>query len=52
VFEGHRLPLTGVDQTNVAGSVVERSRLSVFFCVFPVFSISVMAKCCDACGDG
>jgi hypothetical protein len=22
------------------------------FCVFPVFSVAVMEKCCDACGDG
>jgi hypothetical protein len=22
------------------------------FCVFPVFIVSVMEKCCDACGDG
>jgi hypothetical protein len=22
------------------------------FCVFPVFSVAVMQKCCDACGDG
>jgi hypothetical protein len=21
------------------------------FCVFPVFSVAVMEKCCDACGD-
>jgi hypothetical protein len=21
-------------------------------CVFPVFSVTVMEKCCDACGDG
>jgi hypothetical protein len=27
--------------------VVERRRL----CVFPVFSVAVMEKCCDACGD-
>jgi hypothetical protein len=20
-------------------------------CVFPVFSVTVMEKCCDACGD-
>jgi hypothetical protein len=28
---------------------VERRRLSVYFCVF---SVAVMEKCCDACGDG
>jgi hypothetical protein len=22
------------------------------FCVFPVFSVAVKEKCCDACGDG
>jgi hypothetical protein len=22
------------------------------FCVFPVFSVAVTEKCCDACGDG
>jgi hypothetical protein len=22
------------------------------FCVFPVFSVAVMEKCCDACGVG
>jgi hypothetical protein len=22
------------------------------FCVFPVISVTVMEKCCDACGDG
>jgi hypothetical protein len=22
------------------------------FCVFLVFSVAVMEKCCDACGDG
>jgi hypothetical protein len=22
------------------------------FCVFPVFGVAVMEKCCDACGDG
>jgi hypothetical protein len=21
------------------------------FCVFPVFSVAVIEKCCDACGD-
>jgi hypothetical protein len=26
--------------------------LCVFFCVFHVFSMAVMEKCCDACGDG
>jgi hypothetical protein len=28
---------------------VERRRI---FCVFPVFSVAVMEKCCDVCGDG
>ena len=28
---------------------MERRGLSVYFCVF---SVAVMEKCCDACGDG
>jgi hypothetical protein len=24
----------------------------VFFCVFAVFRVAVLEKCCDACGDG
>jgi hypothetical protein len=49
MFELHRLALTG-------------SRLDIrwlscrgktpTFCVFPVISVVVLEKCCDACGDG
>jgi hypothetical protein len=45
----HRLPLTGSrwDIRWVSGSGKTPT-----FCVFPVFSVAVMEKCCDACGDG
>jgi hypothetical protein len=33
-------------------TVAERSWKKPTFCVFPVFSVAVMEKCCDACGDG
>ena len=49
VFEEHRLPLTGSrwDIRWVSGG-----GKTVSFCVFRVFSVAVMEKCCDACGDG
>jgi hypothetical protein len=49
VFEGHRLPLTGSrwDIRWLSG----RGETPTF-CVFPVFSVAVMEKRCDACGDG
>jgi hypothetical protein len=31
---------------------VSYSEKTPTFCVFPVFSVAVMEKCCDACGDG
>jgi hypothetical protein len=31
---------------------VSYSEKTSTFCVFPVFSVTVMEKCCDACGDG
>jgi hypothetical protein len=37
-----------VDESYDGSSVVERSRLSVYFAVF---SVAVMEKCCDACRD-
>jgi hypothetical protein len=45
----HRLPLTGSrwDIRWVSGGGKTPT-----FCVFPVFSVAVMEKCCDACGDG
>jgi hypothetical protein len=49
VFEKHRLALTGsrLDIRWLSG----RGKTPTF-CVFPVFSVAVMEKCCDACGDG
>jgi hypothetical protein len=49
VFQRRRLPLTEVDEIYGWLVTVER-RLTL--CVFPVFSVAVMEKCCDACGDG
>jgi hypothetical protein len=49
VCHRHRLPLREVDETYGWLVTVER-RLTL--CVFPVFSVAVMEKCCDACGDG
>jgi hypothetical protein len=49
VCQRQRLPLTEVDEIYGWLVTVER-RLT--FCVFPVFSVAVMEKCCDACGDG
>jgi hypothetical protein len=43
------VPLTEVDEIYGWLVTVER-RLTL--CVFPVFSVAVMEKCCDACGDG
>jgi hypothetical protein len=45
----HRLPLSGSrwDIRWVSGGGKTPT-----FCVFPVFSVAVMEKCCDACGDG
>jgi hypothetical protein len=49
VFQGHRMPLIGsrLDIRWVSGR-----GMTPTFCVFPVFSVAVMEKCCDACGDG
>jgi hypothetical protein len=49
VCQWHRRPLTEVDEIYGWLVTVER-RLTL--CVFPVFSVAVMEKCCDACGDG
>jgi nitrate reductase NapE component len=49
VCQWHRLPLREVDKIYSWLVTVER-RLTL--CVFPVFSVAVMEKCCDACGDG
>jgi hypothetical protein len=52
VFQRHRLPLTG-SRWDIRWLIGRRTKPSfcVFFCVFPVFSVAVMEKCCDACGD-
>jgi hypothetical protein len=49
VFEWHRLSLTGcrLDIGRLSG----RGKTPTF-CVFPVFSVAVMEKCCEACVDG
>jgi hypothetical protein len=49
VFQRHRLLLTG-NRKDIR-SVSYSGKLPTF-CVFPVFSVAVMEKCCDACGDG
>jgi hypothetical protein len=49
VYRRHRMSLTGSrwDIRWVSG----RGK-TLTFCAFPVFSVAVMEKCCDACGDG
>ena len=49
VFDWHRLPLTGsrLDLFWVSGGGMKPT-----LCVFGVFSVAVVEKCCDACGDG
>jgi hypothetical protein len=49
VFQRHRLPLTG-SRWDIR--LVSYSGKTPTFCVFRVFSVAVMEKCCDACGDG
>jgi hypothetical protein len=48
-FQRHRLPLTG-SRWDIRWLIGRRTKPT--FCVFPVFSVAVMEKCCDACGDG
>jgi nitrate reductase NapE component len=43
---------TAVDRKSMGHTVVSGSGKTPTFCVFPVFSVAVMEKCCDACGDG
>jgi hypothetical protein len=52
VFQVHRVPLTG-SRYDVRWLIGRRTNptFCVFFCVFPVFSMAVMEKCFDACGD-
>jgi hypothetical protein len=49
VFQRHRLPLTG-SRWDIRWLIGRRTKPT--FCVFPVFSVAVKEKCCDACGDG
>jgi hypothetical protein len=49
VFQRHRLPLTG-SRRDIRWLIGRRTKPT--FCVFPVFSVAVLEKCCDACGDG
>jgi hypothetical protein len=49
VSQRHRRLLTEIDEIYGWQVAVQR-RLTL--CVFPVFSVAVMEKCCDACGDG
>jgi hypothetical protein len=44
-FERHRLPLTG-SRWDIRWLIGRRTKPT--FCVFPVFSVAVMEKCCDA----
>jgi hypothetical protein len=43
------VPLTG-NRRDIR--LVSYSGKTPTFCVFSVFSVAVMEKCCDACGDG
>jgi hypothetical protein len=42
---------TAVDRKSMGHTVGDRSRTKPFFCLFPVFSVAVMGKGFDACGD-
>jgi hypothetical protein len=48
-FERHRLPLTG-SRWDIRWLIGRRTKPT--FCVFPVLSVAVMEKCCDACREG
>jgi hypothetical protein len=48
VFQRHRLSLTG-SRWEIRWLIGRRKKPT--FCVFPVFSVVVIEKCCDACGD-
>jgi hypothetical protein len=49
VFQRHRLPLTG-NRWEIRWLSSRRTKAT--FCVFPVFSVAVLERCCDASGDG
>jgi hypothetical protein len=48
-FQRHRLPLTA-SRWDIRLLIGRRTKPT--FCVFPVFSVAVMEKCCDACVYG
>jgi hypothetical protein len=49
VFQRHRMALTG-SRWDIRWLIGRRTKPT--FCVFPVFSVMVMEKCCDACRYG
>jgi hypothetical protein len=49
VFQGHRLPLTG-SRREIRWLIGRRTKPT--FCVFSVCGVTVVKKCCAACGDG
>jgi hypothetical protein len=49
VSQKHRLPLTA-SRWDIRLLIGRRTKPT--FSVFPVFSVAVTEKCCDACGDG
>jgi hypothetical protein len=49
VLQRHGLLLTG---SRWGTRLLRYSGKTRTFCVFPVFSVTVMEKCCDACGVG
>jgi hypothetical protein len=48
-FKRHRMPLTG-SRWDIRWLIGRRTKPT--FCVFPVFSVAVMEKCCDARREG
>jgi hypothetical protein len=47
-FQRHRLPLTA-SRWDIRWLIGRRTKPT--FCVFSVFSVAVMEKCCDACRE-
>jgi hypothetical protein len=43
---------SAVDRKSMGHTVGELKWKDPTFCLFLVFSVAVMEKCCDACGDG
>jgi hypothetical protein len=48
VFQGHRLPLTG-SRWKMRWLIGSRTKPT--FCIYSVFSVAVVKKCCHACDD-